>query len=118
MLNFYLDAVRRHPTPLRSRCFSESWSTDSQDFVVQIAQLFGRYVQVRRLHGRPSWLECVMFCCDPDFRWSFFEVTAEVDPNGYIRLHGGNRIWVESTVGKLMDLFARNSGNAYARDTL
>ena len=118
MHDFYLEADRRHPAPLRPRCISESWTADPQDYVVQIALLFGRHVQVRRHYSRPSWLECVMFCRDPDLHWGVLYVAAEVAPNGDLLLHGGNRISAESSVDKLIDVFAGNAGDAYARGPL
>lgn len=108
MRDLYPGAVLRHPIPERPQHMSR------QDYAIQLVLLFGRHVQVRRLHGRLGWLECVMFCRDPEDRM-FFEVSAEVAPNGAIRTHGGNWIWGKSSPTELIDLFSRNADIAYAR---
>jgi hypothetical protein len=112
MCEVHPDANLRNPVSQRALSNSECWSMEPQDFVIQLALMSGRHVQVRSMYRMYGWLECVMVCHSQDRPAGFHEVAAEVGPKGEIRVHGGNRITSVSSVGGMIDLFARHAGNA------
>lgn len=102
----------------------ESWSMSPRDFAVELALMFGRYVQVRYLRDRRDPYDAAKFsasvsmhCYDRDDRMHF-TVEAKVTPDGDVRLHGGNWILNQSSAIEAADFFAEKAPHAYDKVAL